>query len=129
MKEHLGYGKSERSNSENARNGYKPKTLNSSFGNFEIDVPQDRQASFEPRVVKKCQKDISDIDRKIISMYAKGMVTRQISETIKDIYGFDASEGFISDVTDKLLPRIEEWQHRLLASIYPRNGLLTIQQQ
>lgn len=119
MKEHLGYSKSERSDSENARNGYKPKTLNSSFGNFEIDVPQDRQASFEPRVVKKRQKDISDIDRKIISMYAKGMTTRQISETIKDIYGFDASEGFISDVTDKLLPRIEEWQHRLLASIYP----------
>lgn len=119
MKEHLGYSKSERSDSENARNGYKPKTLNSSFGNFEIDVPQDRQASFEPRVVKKRQKDISDIDRKIVSMYAKGMTTRQISETIKDIYGFDASEGFISDVTDKLLPRIEEWQHRLLASIYP----------
>nr|MCR4784504.1 IS256 family transposase [bacterium] len=119
MKEHLGYGKSERSDSENARNGYKPKTLNSSFGNFEIDVPQDRQASFEPQVVKKRQKDISDIDRKIISMYARGMTTRQISETIKDIYGFDISEGFISDVTDKLLPRIEEWQHRLLASIYP----------
>ena len=119
MKEHLGYSKSERSDSENARNGYKPKTLNSSFGNFEIDVPQDRQASFEPRVVKKRQKDISDIDRKIVSMYAKGMTTRQVSETIKDIYGFDASEGFISDVTDKLLPRIEEWQHRLLASIYP----------
>jgi transposase-like protein len=119
MEEHLGYGKSERSDSENARNGYKSKTLNSSYGNFKIDVPQDRQSTFDPQVVKKRQKDISGIDQKIISMYAKGMTTRQISETVKDIYGFEASEGFISDVTDKILPKIEEWQHRPLASIYP----------
>ncbi len=119
MEEHLGYGKSERSDSENARNGYKSKTLNSSYGSFQIEVPQDRQSSFKPQVVKKRQKDISDIDQKIISMYAKGMTTRQISETINDIYGFEASEGFISDVTDKILPKIEEWQNRPLASIYP----------
>ncbi|WP_432719216.1 IS256 family transposase [Pectinatus frisingensis] len=62
---------------------------------------------------------ISAIDQKIISMYAKGMTTKQISETIEDIYGFEASEGFISDVTDKILPRIEEWQCRPLASVYP----------
>ena len=60
------------------------------------------------------QKDISDIDQKIISMYAKGMTTRQISETIEDIYGFETSEGFISDVTDKILPQIEDWQNRPL---------------
>lgn len=71
-------------------------------------MPQDRRSSFEPKVVQKRQKDISDIDSKIISMYAKGMTTRQISETIEDIYGFDVSEGFISDVTDKLLPQIED---------------------
>ena len=64
------------------------------------------------QVVKKRQKDISDIDQKIISMCAKGMTTRQISDTLQDIYGFEASEGFISDVTDKLLPQIEEWQNR-----------------
>ena len=119
MEEHLGYGKSERSDSENARNGYKSKTLNSSYGSFQIEVPQDRQSSFNPQVVKKRQKDISDIDQKIISMYAKGMTTRQISETINDIYGFEVSEGLISDVTDKILPKIEEWQNRPLASIYP----------
>ncbi|WP_432748928.1 IS256 family transposase [Pectinatus haikarae] len=119
MDEHLGYSKSERSDSENARNGYKPKQMNSSYGSFQIDVPQDRQSSFKPQVVKKRQKDISAIDQKIISMYAKGLTTKQISETIEDIYGFEASEGFISDVTDKILPQIEEWQCRPLASVYP----------
>ena len=65
------------------------------------------------------EKDISDIDQKIISMYAKGMTTRQISETIEDIYGFETSEGFISDVTDKIIPQIEDWQNRPLDEIYP----------
>ena len=73
MDEHLGYSKSERSDSENARNGYKSKQMNSSYGSFQIDVPQDRQSSFKPQVVKKRQKDISAIDQKIISMYAKGI--------------------------------------------------------
>ncbi len=86
---------------------------------MEIAVPQDRKSTFEPQVVKKRQKDISDIDHKIISMYAKGMMTRQISETIEDIYGFEVSEGFISDVTDKILPQIEDWQNRPLAEVYP----------
>ena len=85
------------------RNGYKEKTVNSSYGSMRIDVPQDRKSTFEPKVLKKRQKDISDIDQKIISMYAKGMTTRQISDTLMDIYGFEASEGFISDVTDKIL--------------------------
>lgn len=67
---------------------------------------------------KKHQKDISDIDRKIISMFAKGLSTKQIFETLMDIYGFEASEGFISDVTDKILPQIEEWQNRPLSAIY-----------
>ena len=110
MDSHLGYEKSQRSANENARNGYKSKTLNSSYGSVRIEVPKDRQSSFEPQVVKKRQKDISAIDQKIISMYAKGMTTRQISDTLMDIYGFEASEGFISDVTDKILPQIEDWQ-------------------
>lgn len=119
MDEHLGYEKSERSDNDDYRNGYKKKRINSSYGSMEIEVPQDRQSSFEPQVVKKRQKDISDIDQKIISMYAKGMTTRQISDTLMDIYGFEASESFISDVTDKLLPQIEEWQTRPLDSVYP----------
>ena len=119
MDHHLGYGKSERSDSEDYRNGYKTKRVNSSCGSMEIQVPQDRKSTFNPQIVKKHQKDISDIDQKIISMYAKGMTTRQISETIEDIYGFETSEGFISDVTDKILPLIEDWQNRPLDAVYP----------
>ena len=85
----------------------------------EIEVPQDREGTFEPQIVKKRQKDISAIEDKIISMYAKGMTTRQISEQIEDIYGFEVSEGLVSDITDKLLPKIEEWQQRPLSNIYP----------
>ena len=119
MDDHLGYQKSERSDSDDYRNGYKSKRVNSSYGSMDIDVPQDRKSTFEPQIVKKRQKDISNIDQKIISMYAKGMTTRQISETIEDIYGFETSEGFISDVTDKILPQIEDWQNRPLDEVYP----------
>lgn len=119
MDDHLGYSKSERSDNDDFRNGYKSKQINSSYGSMKIDVPQDRKSTFEPQVVKKRQKDISDIDQKIISMYAKGMTTRQISDTINDIYGFEASEGFISDVTDKIIPQIEDWQNRPLSEVYP----------
>ena len=86
---------------------------------LEMDIPQDRQNSFEPQLLPKHRKDISAIDDKIISMYAKGMTVRQISETIEDIYGFEVSEGMVSDITDKLLPKIEEWQNRSLSAVYP----------
>lgn len=119
MDDHLGYEKYERSPEPNYRNGTKPKTVRSKYGEFEVDVPQDRQSSFEPKVLPKRQKDISSIDDKIISMYAKGMSTRQISNTIEDIYGFEVSEGMVSDITDKLLPKIEEWQNRPLSAVYP----------
>ena len=122
MDDHLGYGKSERidrSEQTDYRNGTKQKQVNTSYVPMTIDVPQDRNSTFDPKIIKKRQKDISDIDQKIISMYAKGMTTRQISDTLMDIYGFEASEGFISDVTDKLLPQIEEWQNRPLDEVYP----------
>ena len=119
MDNHLGYGKYERSDETNYRNGTKPKSVRSKYGEFEVDVPQDRQSSFEPQIVPKRKKDISAIDDKIISMYAKGMTTRQISETIEDIYGFEVSEGMVSDITDRLLPQIEEWQNRPLDEVYP----------
>ena len=119
MDGHNGYGKSERSDSDDCRNGYKHKRVNSRYGSMEIDVPQDRKSTFEPQVVRKRQKDISGIDQKILSMYAKGMTTRQISETIEDIYGFETSEGFISDVTDKILPQIEDWRNRPLDEVSP----------
>lgn len=119
MNDHLGYEKYERSEEPNYRNGTKSKRVRSKYGEFEVDVPQDRESTFEPKIVPKRKKDISAIDDKIIAMYAKGMTTRQISDTIEDIYGFEVSEGMISDITDGLLPRIEEWQNRPLAAVYP----------
>lgn len=118
MDDHLGYESYERSDNENYRNGTKSKKVRSKYGEFEIDVPQDRDSTFEPKIVRKRQKDISEIDDKIISMYAHGLTTRQISEQIEDIYGFECSEGFISDVTDKILQDIEDWQSRALDEIY-----------
>ncbi|CAI3702139.1 transposase [Clostridium neonatale] len=116
---HLGYDPYERTDSANARNGKKQKTLRSKYGEIPIEVPQDREGSFEPQIVKKRQKDISSIEDKIISMYAKGLTTKQISEQIEDIYGFDVSDGMISDITDKLLPDIQDWQKIPLSSVYP----------
>lgn len=119
MDEHLGYESYERSNNPNYRNGTKTKTVRGNFGEIELAVPQDRDSTFEPKVVKKRQKDISDIDQKIISMYARGLTIRQISEQIEELYGFECSEGFISDVTDKILQDITDWQNRPLDDIYP----------
>lgn len=119
MDNHLGYAPYERTEGSNARNGKKQKTIRSKYGEMEIDVPQDRNCSFEPQVVKKRQKDISNIEDKIIAMYAKGLSTRQISDQIEDIYGFEVSEGMVSDITDRLLPEIEDWQQLPLSQVYP----------
>ena len=118
MDDHLGYSKSERSDCDDYRNGYKTKQVNSSYGSMEIEVPQDRKSTFEPQVVKKRQKDISGIDQKIISMYAKGMTTNDISAHIEDIYGIEVSDSLVSRITDKILPVVKEWQQRPLESIY-----------
>ena len=119
MDEHLGYHEYERSDNPDYRNGKKTKKIRGNFGEAEIEVPQDRDGTFEPKVVKKRQKDISGIEQKIISLYAKGMTTRQISETIEDIYGFEVSDGMVSDITDRLLPQIEDWQKRPLDAVSP----------
>lgn len=119
MDEHLGYEKHERTNNENARNGYKSKKVRSQYGEVDVNVPQDRDSSFEPKIVPKRSKDISKIDNIIISMYARGMSTRSISDQIEEIYGFDVSESFVSNVTDKILPEIKDWQNRVLDDVYP----------
>ena len=116
---HLGYRSYERSDSSNYRNGKKTKKIRGNLGETEIEVPQDRDGTFEPKVVKKRQKDISGIEQKISSLYAKGMTTRQISDTIEEIYGFEVSDGMVSDITDRLLPQIEDWQNRPLDEVYP----------
>ena len=119
LDEHLGYSSYERSDSSNYRNGKKTKRIRGNLGETEIEVPQDRDGTFEPKVVKKRQKDISGIEQKIISLYAKSMTTRQISDTIEEIYGFEVSDGMVSDITDRLLPQIEDWQNRPLDEVYP----------
>ena len=118
LDEHLGYSSYERSDNSNYRNGRKTKKIRGNLGETEIEVPQDQDGTFEPKVVKKRQKDISGIEQKIISLYAKGMTTRQISDTIEDIYGFEVSDGMVSDITDRLLPQIEDWQKRPLGEVY-----------
>ena len=118
MDDHLGYEKSERSDNDDYRNGYKRKQVNSRYGSMEIEVPQDRKSTFEPQVVKKRQKDISDIDQKIISMYAKGMTTGDIESHMRELYDIDISDSTISRITDKILPIVKEWQERPLEEVY-----------
>lgn len=118
---HLGYEKHspDGHNSGNSRNGHTGKTVRSGFGEVSLDTPRDRQGTFEPQLVKKGQTDITDFDEKIISMYAKGMTTRDIQEHVKDFYGVDISPTFVSNVTDKVLELVAQWQARPLESVYP----------
>jgi putative transposase len=118
---HLGYEKYESTEEEktNYRNGSTSKRLKSTLGPIEIDVPRDRNSEFEPKVVPKHKRDISEIEQKIIAMYARGMSTREINEQIQDIYGFEVSADMVSSITDKILPQIEEWQKRPLDTVYP----------
>lgn len=117
---HLGYDahSKEPKEHDNRRNGYGNKTLKTSFGEVAIDVPRDREASFEPELIPKRKRDVSDIEGKVLSMYARGMSQRDIAATVEDIYGFDISHEMISDITDAVLPELEEWQARPLAKCY-----------
>lgn len=119
LDDHLGYESYERSDNTDYRNGVKSKKLKSSYGEIPIDVPQDRDGDFEPQIVPKRKKDISEIEQKIIAMSAKGLTTRQISSMVEDIYGFEVSESMVTGITNKILPQIEEWQQRPLSSVYP----------
>ncbi|WP_368487574.1 IS256 family transposase [Clostridium sp. BJN0013] len=119
LDEHLGYEPYERTENTNSRNGKKSKTIRSKYGEMDINVPQDRESTFKPKIAQKCQKNISSIERKIIAMYARGLTTRQISDQVEDIYGFEVSESMVSNITNKLLPEIEAWQQRPLLSVYP----------
>ncbi len=121
LDEELGYSKYDYRNKDtsNSRNGYSTKTMKTSFGDVEIAVPRDRNAEFEPQLVKKQQTGLSqDIEEKILSMYAKGMSQNDISAHILEIYGLEVSDSTISRVTDKILPVVKEWQQRPLESIY-----------
>ena len=119
LDEHLDYEYGEKPLSLNTRNGTSKKTVRSSYGNIDLNIPRDREGTFEPQALRKYEKDISNIENQIISMYGKGMTTRDISSHIKDIYGFGISETMVSKITNKILPTIEEWQNRPLEKVYP----------
>jgi putative transposase len=121
--DHLGYPKHERKKDTenlngNLRNGYSPKTVRSSQGDIKLDIPRDRDGYFEPALIKKHQNDISQIEDKIISMYAKGMTVRDIQSHLDEIYGASISAQTISNMTDRILPAVEEWRNMALREIY-----------
>ena len=121
MNAHLGYENNSKISKEtdNRRNGYITKNVKTSMGEMTVDVPRDRDGSFDSVVIPKRTKDISDIDQKVLSMYAKGMSQRDISATIEDIYGFKISHETISQITDCVMDELNEWQSRPLKKCYP----------
>ena len=119
LDEHLGYSKNTSSETENSRNGFSSKTLRTEEGQFEIDVPRDRQSEFEPQLVKKHQTRITSMDEKILYLYSKGLSTRDIVDSFKELYGADVSASLISKVTDTVIEQVIEWQSRPLDAVYP----------
>lgn len=117
----LGYEKYHKTSADtsNKRNGYSPKTLKSQYGQFQIDVPRDRNGEFEPKLISKYQRDVSGIEEKVISLYARGMSTRDIHDQLQDLYGIEMSAEMVSKITDKILPEVKEWQSRPLDPVYP----------
>ena len=116
----IGYSKYDYKSKEtdNRRNGYSKKNVTSSRGDIDLDIPRDRDDKFEPQIVKKHQTDISSIEDQVLSMYAKGMTTRDITEHLQSVYGVEASPAMISKMMDRLLPIAKEWQNRPLARKY-----------
>lgn len=119
LDDHLGYARHEPSENANSRNGYGSKTLTTGEGQFELETPRDRQGSFEPKLVKKGQRRFTSMDDQILSLYAKGMTTREIVATFKEMYDAEISPTLISRVTDAVLERVVEWQSRPLEAVYP----------
>lgn len=120
MDSHLGYTSNDHGvkKTDNRRNGYTHKKLNTSMGEVEIEAPRDRDGSFEPRIIPKRSKDVSGIEDKVLTMYAKGMSQRDIAETIEEIYGFEISHDTISNITDRIIDTAKEWQNRPLKKFY-----------
>lgn len=116
----MGYSKYDKTSEKtNYRNGSTKKNLKSEFGEFEFETPRDRNGEFEPKIVPKNMRDVSGIEDKIISLYASGLTTREINEQIQDLYGIEISATMVSNITDKIIPEIKEWQDRPLDNVYP----------
>ena len=118
LDETLGYGKHEINSKSNSRNGYSKKTIKSELGTVSLDIPRDRNGEFEPKIVPKHQRNITGIEDKVLSLYAKGMTTRDISEQIKELYEVELSAETVSNITNRILPLVSEWQNRPLESMY-----------
>jgi putative transposase len=120
MDSHLGYPKGDVKSKEtdNRRNGHGSKSVRSEYGELELVVPRDRESDFEPLIVGKRQKNVAGIEEQILALYAKGISTREIQDHLQQLYGIDVSPTLISNVTDKVLPKIQEWQSRPLADVY-----------
>jgi putative transposase len=118
---HLGYEKHAKENKEceNSRNGYGRKTIKGEFGETEIEIPRDREGTFEPLLVQKRQTRFDSFDSKIIAMYARGMSTRDIQASLQEMYGVEVSPVLISNVTDAVIDDVKAWQSRPLDSVYP----------
>lgn len=119
LEEHLGYEKHQQSAGGNSRNGFSSKRLQTEEGQFDVDIPRDRNSDFEPQLVKKHQSRFTSMDDKILSLYAKGMTTREIVATFKEMYDADISATLISRVTDAVIEQVVEWQSRPLDAVYP----------
>jgi putative transposase len=119
LDDHLGYDKHQDFPTENTRNGFSSKKLITEDGSFDVDIPRDRESSFEPQLVKKHQTRFTSMDDKIHCLYAKGMTTREIVATFKDMYDADVSAGLISKVTNAVIEQVVEWQARPLDAVYP----------
>ena len=121
LDQHLGYSRYDfrHKSTSNTRNGRKPKTIQTRLGKTTVQAPRDREGSFQPQIVPKRQTNVIGIEDKILSLYAKGLSTRDISKMLEEIYGFETSHETISAVTDKVIPLIQEWQQRPLEPVYP----------
>ena len=117
----LGYEKNQKGNLaiDNKRNGHSPKTIKSQYGEFQLDIPRDRNGEFEQKLIPKYQRDVSGIEEKVLSLYARGMSTRDIHDQLQDLYGIELSAEMVSKITDRILPEIKEWQSRPLNPVYP----------
>lgn len=121
LEEHLGYSKHspEGHNSGNSRNGHSKKTLKGDFGKLEINTPRDRNGEFDPQLITKGKTRINKLDQQILSLYSRGMTTRDIAEALHEMYGAEVSHSLISKVTDAVLDEVQSWQNRPLESLYP----------
>jgi len=119
LDEHLGYSRHEQSTKDNYRNGYSSKTIRTEDGEVDLDAPRDRDSSFEPQLVKKNQTRFTSMDDKILYLYSKGMTTRDIVATFKEMYDADVSPTLISRVTNAVIEQVVEWQARPLDAVYP----------